>query len=201
MSCRRFEKLIALFVEGDLPDRRVRNVERHLADCAQCRVFAEELKESQAGVRALGREAVPQDALEAVRKSVMGKVAGTRVVSATARQVSPFAARFNQVTISFCVAALLIAASVAFLWREGAGGPDSTRSEHTQATALPIDNTDSPIHSQTQAEGVEPQGAGTSGSEFSQSEPLVIKLMTDDPNIIIILLANGEEDENVGTTV
>src|SRR5580704_3317306 len=50
MTCREYEPLIALYVEGDLNDR---DVERHLAECSDCRELLEDLKVSQAALKEL----------------------------------------------------------------------------------------------------------------------------------------------------
>ena len=43
MNCRRYEELIAFYVEGDLSAPEAANLEAHMADCASCNLFAEEM--------------------------------------------------------------------------------------------------------------------------------------------------------------
>ena len=50
MTCREYEPLIALYVEGDLNDR---DVEQHLAGCCACRELLEDLRVSQADLKEL----------------------------------------------------------------------------------------------------------------------------------------------------
>ena len=47
MSCDRNERLIPLFVEGDLPARKAARVHRHLAECVACRATAEAFRASR----------------------------------------------------------------------------------------------------------------------------------------------------------
>ncbi|HYR86400.1 MAG TPA: hypothetical protein VE422_20100 [Terriglobia bacterium] len=71
MSCRYSEKDIALFVEGDLPPLRRREVEVHFGECETCSGIAEELRESQAMLRTLRQDTVGSAALASVRERVL----------------------------------------------------------------------------------------------------------------------------------
>lgn len=74
MNCSRWERQLALLVEGDLGEREARQVEEHLAACPACREFLEELRQSQAALRELGGEEVDGVALAAVRQRVLAEV-------------------------------------------------------------------------------------------------------------------------------
>jgi len=76
MNCKRFERLIALHVEGDLAERQARNVESHLAGCATCRRFADELKASQGAMKDLRHETIYETDLHELRQRVVDAVAG-----------------------------------------------------------------------------------------------------------------------------
>jgi anti-sigma factor RsiW len=75
MKCKRFEMLIAQYVEGDLPAGKVREVESHLAICASCREFTDGLRLSQEALKTLGYDEVPSVSLDRVRAEVMKSVA------------------------------------------------------------------------------------------------------------------------------
>lgn len=75
MKCKRFERLIALYVEGDLPAGKVRMVERHLAVCPDCREAAKGLQLSQSALKVLGHDEVPSASLDRMRAKVMRSVA------------------------------------------------------------------------------------------------------------------------------
>lgn len=52
MNCRRVEKLIPLYVEGDLESRSRERIASHLAWCGRCNWLADEFRESQSWLRA-----------------------------------------------------------------------------------------------------------------------------------------------------
>ncbi len=72
MSCRRNERRIALFVEGDLSPRKSRRLEEHLASCEHCGELLRGLEESQACLKTLAEEALPESVLREVRQAVRG---------------------------------------------------------------------------------------------------------------------------------
>jgi len=74
MSCHDFEELVALDVEGDLDVAEGRRLESHLRQCSVCRQLAEDLKESQSAFKSV-RQDVPDDAtLLAIRTRVLADV-------------------------------------------------------------------------------------------------------------------------------
>src|SRR3981081_1858348 len=73
MTCRDYEPLIALYVEGDLNDH---DVERHLAECSDCRELLEDFRVSQAALKELA--SVDTAFLSAVRSGVLAKIESRR---------------------------------------------------------------------------------------------------------------------------
>lgn len=71
MKCQQFERLIALHIEGDLPDRQARRLEQHLVWCPTCRAFAEALNESQVTLKDLAEETMGETVLQAMRQRVL----------------------------------------------------------------------------------------------------------------------------------
>lgn len=71
MSCGFSRELLALHVEGDLPDAAGAATARHVAGCDECRRFLEELQASQAFVKSLHREAIQFSDSTAMRREVM----------------------------------------------------------------------------------------------------------------------------------
>ena len=69
-----FKSDIALHVEGDLAPRQSRRMEAHLAECEECRVLADELRQSQNEIRGLRNEIVEASALNRVRSNVLAQV-------------------------------------------------------------------------------------------------------------------------------
>ncbi len=71
MSCTKFERLIALYVENDLAPGEAGVVESHLAACESCREFAEEMRASQAALKMLRNEYIEPSEFEQVRARVL----------------------------------------------------------------------------------------------------------------------------------
>jgi len=70
MKCQVSQRLLPLFVEGDLPPRKDARVRRHLEDCLTCRGLLEQYKRSQQWLRASAPPALAGEQLEALRQSV-----------------------------------------------------------------------------------------------------------------------------------
>jgi hypothetical protein len=78
MTCTRYEKDLALYVEHDLADPAAAAVEAHLRECGTCPSFLAELRASQARVKDLASEEVDADALAAVRVRLVVAAPATR---------------------------------------------------------------------------------------------------------------------------
>lgn len=174
MTCRDFEPLIALYVEGDVADLEL---ERHLSRCADCRGLLEDLRASQAAVKDLASEAVDPALLATVRSGVLARIDGRgRVVW---RWTAALAA---------AVALLVVLALPA---RKPAPPPRPTIAkappkspDPVQAAAADDRPRPRPRSHVTHARKSRP-GAGP---------PLVVKMLTDDPNIVIIWLVDQTGD-------
>jgi hypothetical protein len=79
MNCGRYEKRIALYVERDLSEGKARRLERHLAGCERCRDVLAELEASQAAVKSLGAEPVERAAYDQIRARVLQQIAAAPV--------------------------------------------------------------------------------------------------------------------------
>jgi len=174
MTCSEYEPLIALYVEGDLVDGDVeRGVAQHLAECAGCREVLADLQASQALLKEFGSEAVDPAFLSAVRAGVLDRT--------ERRRVWPW--------IAAC------AASVALV----------------VVLVAPRKSAPVPVARTAQAVSVEPQrplldGRGSVAAPTPAAvkprkrahkraaEPLVVKMFTDDPNIVVIWLVDQPGD-------
>ena len=165
MKCDAFEPLIALYVGADLPDRDRPQVEQHLAACPDCRQLLEDLQASQATLRELGSEAVDAAMLTAVRAGVLSGIGDRR------RRLWPWVAAF---------AALLTALIV--------------------TPRKPIEQLPPPVVARTQppervVETPTPPrrrhvARRRPAPPPAETQPLVVKMLTDDPDIVIIWLVD-----------
>jgi anti-sigma factor RsiW len=184
MNCRMFEPLIALYVEGDLPERDTARVDAHLAQCADCREILEDLRASQAAVKQLGSEAVDAALLSTVRTGVLSRIG----------EPGPW----WRWTAGLAMTLALIAAFVM-------AHPKRVREPHPAPIAQ------APLAPQTPSTEATPRAeaptlvkrhvarARTSRSRIRQAghrpaPPLVVKMLTDDPNIVIIWLVDQTGD-------
>ena len=175
MNCQIFEPLIALYVEGDLPERDVPRVEAHIATCADCRDLLEDLRSSQAALKTLGSEAVDRALLTAVRAGVLSRIDNRR------RLVWPWVAA---ATAALALLALCLAPS-------GRPAPERRPAVIAQAPLSPqpapeveaaVSRAAPPARSRRRRRPAPDKAPAT--------EQLVVKMLTDDPDIVIIWLVD-----------
>ena len=195
MSCKRFERLIALHVEGDLAERQVCNVEFHLAGCAACRRFADELKVSQVALKNLRHETICQADLRVLRQRVIDAVAGAQPNGRAAPWMDGFGARWRWAGVALASVAVLVMAGVHFSLMY-LGTPSGLVHEQTVTvqevgTTVPV----SPLAQPQLADEVEaaPAAVETPVIEAAAHPPVVIKMLTNNPDVVIILVTNGKE--------
>jgi anti-sigma factor RsiW len=122
MTCTRYEKDLALYVEHDLTDADAAAVEAHLRECPTCPSFLAELRASQAQLKDLASEEMEAEALAGVR---------ARLVMAAAAQRP----RHDGQVPTWAAAAAIVLALGAVLWIIAvARGTDPAR---TVAVSLP----------------------------------------------------------------
>jgi len=78
MSCKEWEERVALHVGGDLPAEIASAVERHLAGCSGCQVLWSGLRESLELLQAAHAEPLPPAAYTAVRARVLAELSMRR---------------------------------------------------------------------------------------------------------------------------
>jgi predicted anti-sigma-YlaC factor YlaD len=165
MTCCEYEPLIALWVEGDLNDREV---ERHLAECSGCRELLEDLRSSQAALKEL--PVVDAAFLSAVRSGVLAKIERRRPM------VWPWVA-------AFAVAGALIIAVL------------TAPQKPTPIAKSPVSGRATPPAAVARTTSVAKRRGRPRGRLRTKgSAPLVVKMLTDDPNIVIIWLVDQPGD-------
>ena len=171
MTCAKFEPLIALYVESDLPEREQRMVEAHLESCPGCREFAVDIRESQTALKELRMEFVEESALQEVRAEVLTRLSIPRKTAAWSK---------------YAIAAmLLIGLWTGWLWRARTAPPEV---QPRAAVIAPPPLATVPVlqqrsHTRT-AKHRQP------ASPTFKAEPLVVKMMTDDPQVVIYWLVS-----------
>ena len=106
-DCKRFEGLVALHVEGDLPADEIGRLASHLAICSACRALAEELETSQRALRIHMHPPFDEEVLAQIRADVLAQVVRPRAL--------PFRRRVRKAAPWLAAAATLLVAIG--LWR------------------------------------------------------------------------------------
>ncbi|MEK7406458.1 MAG: hypothetical protein AAB225_15255 [Acidobacteriota bacterium] len=170
MTCGRFERWIALEVEGDLPARKAGRLARHLEACDGCRELAASLRASQAALRALREEPVSEAELRLVRQRVLACVRAGEAV------------RAGWLRWAWVGAAALVLVAGLSLWRprpvEAPPPPAVARVEAPIPAVVPSE----PAPARPRPKPERPAG------------PLLVRLETADPQVVIYWIF----DENGG---
>lgn len=211
MNCLKNEELLALYVEGDLVADETSRLEDHLASCETCRGFLEGLRASQAALKSLRGPAVADSALEEIRRGVSRRI--DREVQGRRFRMIPLP--LPQAFRLPLAAALLLAAAGAalLLWFAGpspAPPPVAIKAPATAERARPVETAaKEPPPGPVEKESAPPQAPEprrppqaafkpeapkeTGAQEIalnllaapSEQEPAVIRLQTDDPDVVI----------------
>jgi anti-sigma factor RsiW len=202
MSCRRFETMIALYVEGDLPDRKTRRVAEHLDGCAACRELSEGLAASQQALKALRGASVDEGVYRELRRRVLARIDATR---AGAWPRWAYAA----------AAGLIVLLGTWAIWRRPSPPPPLRETgrvslpERSQPAALssapashaavrkPQARRTAPAQvsePRATASAVQPELQPAEVEPTASPAPLLVKLFTDDPDVVIYWIVNGNEE-------
>jgi len=166
MNCGRFESMIALDVEGDLPVRQAMRLAQHLENCADCRQFAEEMRASQAWWKSIRREAPPASVLAEVRWRKPGRMIPW-----------PFL-RWVPLAVT---AGLFLAMLAGMMSRR----PELVPPKLQIAAAVPMPPTLPVVRVNPPVRKRPPK---------PKPEPLLVKLVTDDPEVVIYWLVDHKGD-------
>jgi hypothetical protein len=221
MKCTYSENDIALFVERDLAPSKAREIEEHLALCDECRELAEDLRETQSVFKSLKQDTVSAGALASVRTKVLAEVgarnvrpawgrwvyslAGVAFVAVMAIGVAQYARKPAAPQVQQFVKSDPLPASVdASPYRARASRPavPLRKGDNDISFSGPAPKSKGkPINVNVPLEkgdgGRRPQGVAQ--AEVLIEPPpkqLVVKLLTDDPNIVIYWLV---DEKNGGT--
>jgi hypothetical protein len=176
MNCREFEDRIALYAGDDLPAEDAAEVERHLGQCPECARFAEEMRESQVSLKLLSN-------------SAPGPMVRGRVMQAVDRR--PGRIPWVAAAAAACV---VIAAGLSWHLRE------PPRVEPVPIAAAPPVVIPAPPPPPPRVVPAirkrKPKWKPEPVLLAQNTEPLVVKMLTDDPDVVIIWLVDGKEQND-----
>jgi len=179
MNCADLEERIALLAGGELPESERPTVDRHLEACEKCRALAAELGEVRGLLGELAREAPPEETLAEVRSQVR-----RRVARPTRRW--PWAAVAAAATV-------LIVAGVEWQERQEIVPPPPLVARAPEAPPVfkaPLVSERASAPAPVRVAVPVPIVAESRPSAPERSEPLVVKFLTDDPDIVIYWIAD-----------
>ena len=204
MNCAEWEERIALYAGGDLAAAEAAAVELHLAGCSGCREFSGGLRQSMALVAEAGREEIAEGHFAAVRARVMAQVQARRrrrwawigglAATAVAVLAAIVAIRPGRLTELPIVAVRVPPAPLRI------AGPLAGARGSVPSTRGPVPSRDRkgavpPNHAPPQRQ-LPPPKLVANPEPPQVSEPLVVKLITDDPNVVIYWIADRRGDSD-----
>lgn len=180
MNCADWEERIALYEGGDLAPDEAAAVEGHLAGCAGCQVFASGVRQSLALLREAHAEPLDASAFAAVRARVIGEL-----------ERRP-AGRWWLVLAAACAAALLVAI---FAIRTAPAPRQTVALRTAEPPRVEILRPAEPSPAPAPAVVVRvhhhrARRRPPLESPKAEEKPLVVKMVTDDPNIVIYWIAD-----------
>ena len=190
MSCRDFERLIALNVEGDLGESERQRVDQHVRTCSDCWELAEDLKESQALFKSIRQDVPNQAMLSTVRARVLNNVVGLESSSWFERL---FLVGFRQKATLAGVALVLVASGLLWLLQER---ETAVLVPPTVVFNAPPPQVPKPALQVVPATEPRPRIRRPKATPVPQEprEQVTIKLLTDDPNVIIYWIVDEKGD-------
>ncbi|HXN49824.1 MAG TPA: anti-sigma factor [Bryobacteraceae bacterium] len=209
MSCETFEKLIALDAGGDLTPPEAARLQAHLGTCAPCRELARSVGESQSALKALAQAGVDEDALARWRRSLLA-----RIDDEPRRRILPWRWAWAAAAAMALVALLAVPRMVRRPPSEAPvahalppASPNLNALPHppqSVAQALPPASPSLnrlPHPPQSVAHALPPASQSPSVAHrrprprrapAPSTEPLLVKLETPDPNVVIYWIVEGK---------
>jgi anti-sigma factor RsiW len=198
MKCIYSTNDIALYVEGDLSPEKICDIEAHLANCPACRALAGDLSESQAAFKSLRRETVSAAALSSVRTHVMAELSARRFRMTWGRWVYAVAGAVFVLVLGIALAHRRADPVLQMVQTEPSASPaqpviTSEPDIQTPATKTVVAKVEVRRRAVSTRKAKELQTLEVTAPAEPPVEPpkqLVVKLLTDDPNIVIYWLVD-----------
>jgi hypothetical protein len=215
MNCRHLESELALYVEGDLPPARTSEMDVHLLSCAQCRQGVEELRETQSLFKSIRQDTVSPQELAHLRTRVLGQVAARSLRPAWGRWVYALAGVGFVVAVTVVLVAMYRHSTAnvpQVVQRQSVEGqsierhspplqggvaappkgePDRAKPQEMAQTGWSSSDNHVPNHpGASRHPSLKRRGIGEPQPQKTGEPPkeIMVKLLTDDPNVVIYWL-------------
>lgn len=204
MNCARWQRLVALYVGDDLDRSRTARVAQHLAACPSCRALEHDLRSDRLHLRDLDSAAADGLELGSVRGAVMAKIENRRKRSLM----------FSQPRLLSALAMVVVVIALALVGRQSQA-PDDPRTASrnvanpasgSAADQVPLDTPrsgpppavvdETPNASNNLLARAEtpPRASTTRVPPSAPVEPMTIKILTDDPEVVIYWIVDPKGD-------
>lgn len=204
MSCAHWQRLVALYVGDDLDRSRTAKVEHHLAVCTSCRDLEHDLRQDRLHLRDLDATAMDGLDLGSVRGAVMAEVEDRQ-------KRSPV---ISQPRLLSALAMAVVVIALALVMRQSSE-PDAPRTVSREAPSpepglatvpepqdapspqpTPESVRSVPNSADTRLARAErsPSGTSISSPPSAPVEPMTIKILTDDPEVVIYWIVDPKGD-------
>ncbi len=178
MNCTNWEERIALYTGGDLPVAESAEVERHLTDCPACQMFASGLRESLEFLRDADRDEIAPVHFAALR---------ARVLSQLENAGRPWWQQGWVYALSGAMAVLVL-----MLALRPAPPSHPRQAARTQAPP-PVVEVPAPVSAPPAAQVrrvATRRRIRPAAPRRDPGPPIVVKLVTDDPEVVIYWIAD-----------
>jgi len=191
MTCEAFEKLIALDAGADLPPRETARLQAHLETCAPCRDLARSIGESQAGLRALTEVTLDEDALARWRRGVLARIEDQPQRRILAWRWAWAAAAAMALVALFAVPRMVRRppSEVPVAHAVPPASPSPSRQPQPPQPPAPVAQALPPASASQTVAHHHPR---RHRAPAPAAEPLLVKLETSDPNVVIYWIVEGE---------
>lgn len=182
MCCKGREEVLALYAGGDLPSSEYLAIDAHVGACQACRAYVGELTAIRATLGGLNESVADDLALDAL---------GARIRSASSPSTRQRTATRWVSVAGGLVACALLAVALTQL-----------RGDRTPASIVPVEE-QLPV-AVNQETALAAEAVGLEAPPRPTPDRIVAKILTRNPNIVIILLASddaGEKSDEASTSV
>jgi anti-sigma factor RsiW len=195
------EDVLSLYVEGDVPQMAA-VIQRHLHECAACSLRVAAFQESQSIFKSLGQETVSSAALASVRTRVVDEVrhrgGGFRLFLWLGRLAPaglPWRYALGSLAIVLAVSAVVWRSRVPEQRPERLAPVAATAPVEITRPAVAVAKAPATLHHPKHVKRV-PAPKPKPATAHVEEEPhqIVMKIITDDPNIIIYWLLDPKGD-------
>jgi hypothetical protein len=208
------EKEWSLYVEGDIAVSQAERMQTHLLGCAECSEVVDELHESQFAIKSLRQDAAPAAAHALVRERVLDEVARQASSGWTWRlERMLFGIRWRYAVCSVAIIAFM----TAVLWQSNTPRDPAATIVSAPATtppplSAPIDRQVAseqprreirrvtakakPIDYRVSPKSEPKADLETAAPESDEPRPLMVKMLTDDPNVVIYWIVDQKGGSN-----